>query len=39
MCEYWKLEIKNWNLKSFVKCLEGIWKFEIWNFWILKSEN
>jgi hypothetical protein len=29
----WKLKLEIWNL--FVKCLEGIWKFENWNVWIL----
>jgi hypothetical protein len=33
----WQLKIENWNL--FVKCLEGIWKFENKNVWILKTEN
>ncbi len=33
----WKLKTKIWNL--FVKCLEGIWKFENWNVWILKIKK
>jgi hypothetical protein len=35
--ESWKLKTEIWNL--FVKCLEGIWKFEYWNVWILKIKN
>jgi hypothetical protein len=44
MCEYFKLKIENWNLKSICE-MSGrnlkIWKlkclnFENWNVWILK---
>ncbi len=34
--ESWKLKTKIWN--PFVKCLEGIWNFENWNVWILKTK-
>ncbi len=33
----WILKTEIWNI--FVKCLEGIWKFENWNIWILKTKN
>jgi hypothetical protein len=44
MSKFGCVNISNWKLKTwicnlFVKCLEGIWKFEIWNVWILKTEN
>jgi hypothetical protein len=45
MCEYLKLKIEIWNLKSLFEA-SRIWEFEIWNAWIwmceywkLKTEN